>query len=60
MTSVALSYVSAKAFGVMPFQAELGKYGVDWDGSLPEEPCDISVEVPETQMLLSDEGFQRP
>ena len=33
-------------------------YGIDWDGPLPQEPIDSTVDVPETQSVLSDQEIQ--
>lgn len=35
-------------------------YGIDWDGPLPQlEPCESTVDVPETQSVLSDKEMFR-
>ena len=35
-------------------------YGIDWDGPLPQlEPCESTVDVPETQSVLSDQEMFR-
>ena len=33
-------------------------YGIDWDGPLPQEPIGSTVDVPETQSVLSDQEIQ--
>lgn len=35
-------------------------YRIDWDGPLPQmEPCERTVDVPETQSILSDQEMFR-
>ena len=35
-------------------------YGIDWDGPLPQlEPCESTVDDPETQSILSDQEMFR-
>ena len=34
-------------------------YEIDWDGPLPQEPCESTVDVPETESFLSEQEMQR-